>query len=106
MTKRLTKLIVRGRNKDGVPSYAIPLTKAEVAQLKKNDDDVEIYVDDNCRHGLILQSRQWNDYCEEHTALEEMFEKFWSDHPEIKDRDAYLKKYWEEQAKSNKEEQW
>lgn len=31
MTKRLTKLIVRGRNKDGVPSYAIPLTKAEVA---------------------------------------------------------------------------
>lgn len=30
-----------------------------------------------------------------------MFDKFWKDHPEIKDRDAYLKKYWEEQAKAN-----
>lgn len=106
MTKRLTKLIVRGRNKDGVPSYAIPLTKAEVAQLKKDNDDMEIYVDDNCRHGLILQSRQWDDYCKKHTALQEMFDKFWKDHPEIKDRDAYLKKYWEEQAKSNQEEKW
>lgn len=106
MTKRLTKLIVRGRNKDGVPSYAIPLTKAEVAQLKKDDDDVEIYVDDNCRHGLILQSRQWDDYCKKHTALQEMFDKFWKDHPEIKDRDAYLEKYWKEQAKLNQEEKW
>lgn len=100
--ERLTKLIVRGRNQEGHPSYAIPLTKHDVELLGLTDDDKKaVYLIPDDRHGLTLQSKRWHDYYQEHSALSEIFDNFWKNHPEIKDRDAYLKKFWEDERREN-----
>lgn len=101
MSERLAKVIVRGRNKDGVPSYAVPLTKQDMEALNLQGGEKEVWIRDDIRHGLSIRSKYWDEYCKTHSALSEMFDQFWKEHPEITDHQAYLDNFWKEQAKEN-----
>ena len=105
MAKHLAKVFVRGRNKDGVPSYAIGLTKQDMQALDLQNGENKVWIDDtHVRHGLSIRSKYWEDYCQRKSSLSEMFDKFWQEHPEITDHKAYLKSFWDEQLKQNEED--
>ena len=105
MSRRVTNLVIRGKNAKGDASYALPLSKQELEILHINPDvDRSVVIQDNVFHGLSVKSQKQYDYDQQHSALSQVFDKFWQDHPEIKDREAYLKQFWDEQFKANQGE--
>lgn len=103
MMNRVVKLTVRGQSKDGAKSYAIPLTKSDLAvlDLKPGEQEIVLSDGDKVLHGLTVQSKSWHDYSQKHSSLDALFDDFWKEHPEIKDHDAYLKKYWDDRRKES-----
>ena len=95
----ITKLVKRGPY-----SYAIPISKSTLEELKIDPANDEILVDlkiNDFEHKLTIQSKKEHDYNESHSYLSQMFDQFFDKHPEIKDRDAYLKDVYQEQLDRN-----
>ena len=95
----ITKLVKRGPY-----SYAIPISKSTLEELKIDPAKDEILVDlkiNDFEHKLTIQSKKEHDYNESHSYLSQMFDQFFDNHPEIKDRDAYLKDVYQEQLDRN-----
>lgn len=95
----ITKLVKRGPY-----SYAIPISKSTLEELKIDPANDEILVDlkiNDFEHKLTIQSKKEHDYNESHSYLSQMFDQFFDNHPEIKDRDAYLKDVYQEQLDRN-----
>lgn len=95
----ITKLIKRGPY-----SYAIPISKSTLEELKIDPANDEILVDleiNDFEHKLTIQSKKEHDYNESHSYLSQMFDQFFDKHPEIKDRDAYIKDVYQEQLDRN-----
>lgn len=95
----ITKLVKRGPY-----SYAIPISKSMLEELKIDPANDEILVDlkiNDFEHKLTIQSKKEHDYNESHSYLSQMFDQFFDKHPEIKDRDAYLKDVYQEQLDRN-----
>lgn len=95
----ITKLVKRGPY-----SYAIPISKSTLEELKIDPANDEILVDlkiNDFEHKLTIQSKKEHDYNESHSYLSQMFDQFFNKHPEIKDRDAYLKDVYQEQLDRN-----
>lgn len=95
----ITKLVKRGPY-----SYAIPISKSTLEELKIDPVNDEILVDlqiNDFEHKLKIQSKKEHDYNESHSYLSQMFDQFFDKHPEIKDRDAYLKDVYQEQLDRN-----
>lgn len=107
MSERVVKLVVRGKNAKGDASYALPLTKDELAVLKLDPSvDRSVVIRDDVFHGFSIKSKYQDDYDRKHSALSQVFDQFWQDHPEIKDREAYLKQFWEEQLRANNNQEY
>lgn len=96
-----TKLIKRGKY-----SYALPINKEQLKELNINpNEDIHVELDtDHFTHRLIVQSQSEYDYNQKHSTLSQMFDKFFEEHPEIKDREAYLKQVYEMELKSTTSE--
>lgn len=95
----ITKLVKRGPY-----SYAIPVSKSTLEELQIDPANDEIIVDleiNDFQHKLTIQSKKEHDYNESHSYLSQMFNQFFDKHPEIKDRDAYLKDVYQEQLDRN-----
>lgn len=95
----ITKLVKRGPY-----SYAIPVSKSTLEELQIDPANDEILVDleiNDFQHKLTIQSKKEHDYNESHSYLSQMFDQFFDKHPEIKDRDAYLKDVYQEQLERN-----
>lgn len=95
----ITKLVKRGPY-----SYAIPISKSTLEELQIDPANDEILMDleiNDFEHKLTIQSKKEHDYNESHSYLSQMFDQFFDNHPEIKDRDAYLKDVYQEQLDRN-----
>lgn len=97
--QKVTHLVKRGPY-----SYALPLSKSELEALNIDPYNDDIVVDLNIsdfEHKLTIQSKKEHDYNESHSYLSQMFDKFFADHPEIKDREAYIKQVYDDELKRN-----
>lgn len=97
--QKVTHLVKRGPY-----SYALPLSKSELEALNIDPYNDDIVVDLNIsdfEHKLTIQSKKEHDYNESHSYLSQMFDKFFADHPEIKDRKAYIKQVYDDELKQN-----
>lgn len=99
--QKVTHLVKRGPY-----SYALPLSKSELEALNIDPYNDDIVVDLNIsdfEHKLTIQSKKEHDYNESHSYLSQMFDKFFAAHPEIKDREAYIKQVYDDELKRNQE---
>lgn len=99
--QKVTHLVKRGPY-----SYALPLSKSELEALNIDPYNDDIVVDLNIsdfEHKLTIQSKKEHDYNESHSYLSQMFDKFFAAHPEIKDREAYIKQVYDDELKHNQE---
>ena len=99
--QKVTHLVKRGPY-----SYALPLSKSELEALNIDPYNDDVVVDLNLsdfEHKLTIQSKKEHDYNESHSYLSQMFDKFFADHPEIKDREAYIKQVYDDELKRNQE---
>lgn len=95
-----TKLVKRGPY-----SYALPLSKEQIDQLgidPQVDDEVHVELDiDKYTHRLTVQAESEYQRNQRKAPINQMFDDFFKNHPEIKDRDAYLKEFFDEQRKED-----
>lgn len=99
--QKVTHLVKRGPY-----SYALPLSKSELEALNIDPYNDDIVVDLNIsdfEHKLTIQSKKERDYNESHSYLSQMFDKFFAAHPEIKDREAYIKQVYDDELKRNEQ---
>lgn len=99
--QKVTHLVKRGPY-----SYALPLSKSELEALNIDPYNDDVVVDLNINdfeHKLTIQSKKEHDYNESHSYLSQMFDKFFADHPEIKDREAYIKQVYDDELKRNEQ---
>lgn len=99
--QKVTHLVKRGPY-----SYALPLSKSELEALNIDPYNDDIVIDLNIsdfEHKLTIQSKKEHDYNESHSYLSQMFDKFFAAHPEIKDREAYIKQVYDDELKHNQE---
>lgn len=99
--QKVTHLVKRGPY-----SYALPLSKSELEALNIDPYNDDIIVDLNIsdfEHKLTIQSKKEHDYNESHSYLSQMFDKFFAAHPEIKDREAYIKQVYDDELKRNEQ---
>lgn len=99
--QKVTHLVKRGPY-----SYALPLSKSELEALNIDPYNDDIVVDLNIsdfEHKLTIQSKKEHDYNESHSYLSQMFDKFFAAHPEIKDRESYIKQVYDDELKRNEQ---
>lgn len=99
--QKVTHLVKRGPY-----SYALPLSKSELEALNIDPYNDEIVVNLNLsdfEHKLTIQSKKEHDYNESHSYLSQMFDKFFAAHPEIKNREAYIKQVYDDELKRSQQ---
>lgn len=97
------QLIRRGKY-----SYALPLTREDLVRLHLLDDPnldptdqvLNIDFDESQYHHKLIVTKAKEDQANSkyHGDLDHMFQDFFAQHPEIKDRDAYLQSIYDQLA--------